>query len=108
MNIFESLENLNVSEECFEDIIGLVEELLDKGVASKYRGFNSTMTQERSKEIADSIQNEIKRDEAKVAKKPNKAATKRILNNQKWLEAHKKFQQSGKRTPFEGGKIGEL
>lgn len=28
MNIFESLENLNVSEECFEDIIGLVEEYI--------------------------------------------------------------------------------
>ena len=28
MNIFESLENLNVSEECFEDIITLVEGIL--------------------------------------------------------------------------------
>lgn len=28
MDIFESLENLNVSEECFEDIIGLVEEYI--------------------------------------------------------------------------------
>ena len=30
MNIFESLENLNVSEECFEDIVGLVEAELKK------------------------------------------------------------------------------
>ena len=30
MNIFESLENLNVSEECFEDIVGLVEEYLSE------------------------------------------------------------------------------
>ena len=28
MDIFESLENLNVSEECFEDIVGLVEKYL--------------------------------------------------------------------------------
>lgn len=28
MNIFESLENLNISEECFEDIIALVEDIL--------------------------------------------------------------------------------
>lgn len=28
MSIFESLESLNVSEECFDDIIGIVEELL--------------------------------------------------------------------------------
>ena len=32
MNIFESLENLNVSEECFEDIVRIVEELLSEGV----------------------------------------------------------------------------
>ena len=28
MGIFESLENLNVSEECFDDIMGIVEDLL--------------------------------------------------------------------------------
>lgn len=28
MDIFESLENLNVSEECFNDIMGIVEDLL--------------------------------------------------------------------------------
>lgn len=31
MNIFESLENLNVSEECFDDIVGLVEAIIDEG-----------------------------------------------------------------------------
>jgi hypothetical protein len=30
MDIFESLENLNVSEECFDEIMGLVEELLSE------------------------------------------------------------------------------
>ena len=30
MNIFESLENLNVSEECFDEIMGLVEEILSE------------------------------------------------------------------------------
>ena len=30
MDIFESLENLNVSEECFEDIIGIVEEYISE------------------------------------------------------------------------------
>ena len=34
MNIFESLENLNVSEECFEGIVGLVEEYLSEHIAS--------------------------------------------------------------------------
>ena len=31
-NIFESLENLNVSEECFNDIMGIVEELLSENI----------------------------------------------------------------------------
>lgn len=31
MDIFESLENLNVSEECFEDIVSIVELYLDMG-----------------------------------------------------------------------------
>ena len=31
MNIYESLENLNVSEECFDDIMGIVEEILSEG-----------------------------------------------------------------------------
>ena len=30
MNIFENLENLNVSEECFNEIIGIVEELINE------------------------------------------------------------------------------
>lgn len=30
MNIFESLENLNVSEECFDEILNMVEELLSE------------------------------------------------------------------------------
>ena len=32
MSIFESLENLNVSEECFDDIMGIVEELLSEDI----------------------------------------------------------------------------
>lgn len=35
MNIYESLENLNVSEECFEDIMGIVEELLSESLYSQ-------------------------------------------------------------------------
>ena len=30
MDIFESLENLNVSEECFNDILNIVEEITDR------------------------------------------------------------------------------
>jgi hypothetical protein len=34
MDIFESLENLNVSEECFDEIIGIVEELINEDIKS--------------------------------------------------------------------------
>ena len=30
MNIFESLENLNVSEECFDEIMGIVEDIFSQ------------------------------------------------------------------------------
>jgi hypothetical protein len=36
MDIFESLENLNVSEECFNDIIDKIEETLQKEVAKNF------------------------------------------------------------------------
>ena len=35
MDIFESLENLPVSEACFEDIIGIVEAILSEDIKSK-------------------------------------------------------------------------
>ena len=34
MDIFESLENLNVSEECFDEIMGIVEDMLSEHIAS--------------------------------------------------------------------------
>lgn len=36
MNIFESLENLNVSEACFEDIVKIVEEMINE-VSDKWK-----------------------------------------------------------------------
>ena len=36
MNIFESLENLNVSEECFNDIMGIVERNLNMDIVNYY------------------------------------------------------------------------
>ena len=37
MNIFESLENLPVSEECFEEIMGIVEEILSEGLVGEIK-----------------------------------------------------------------------
>ena len=38
MDIFESLENLPISEECFEEIMGLVEEVINEVSAEKIQG----------------------------------------------------------------------
>ena len=32
MDVFESLENLNVSEECFDSIMGIVEEIISENI----------------------------------------------------------------------------
>ena len=37
MSIFEDLENLNVSEECFDDIMGIVEELIHEVSVGRWR-----------------------------------------------------------------------
>lgn len=36
MNIFESLENLPISEECFDEIVGLVEEIINEVSMKKW------------------------------------------------------------------------
>ena len=47
MDILESLENLNVSEECFKDIIELIEDLLDE---SNYTAGDMVKAAQRSKD----------------------------------------------------------
>lgn len=37
MSIFESLENLNVSEECFDEIMGIVEDMIDEVLVGDYK-----------------------------------------------------------------------
>lgn len=39
MNIFESLENLNVSEECFDEITGIVEEYINEVSSRKVKEY---------------------------------------------------------------------
>ena len=41
MNIFESLENLNVSEECFNDIVQLVEYFISEEELDMEKVYNS-------------------------------------------------------------------
>ena len=42
MSIFESLESLNVSEECFDDIMGIVEEIIDEVLVGPHKEKGAT------------------------------------------------------------------
>lgn len=75
MGIFESLENLNVSEGCFEDIVGLVEEYINEydpdtfpGIARGRRKQVDKKTKTLKKELKG-----LKKDEEKALYYANKA-----------------------------------
>lgn len=81
MNIFESLENLPVSEECFDDIMGLVEEFIN----------------ELDKETIKSFIKKRGEQKTEAEKKFNKAkaegtATHALLND--WLKKVSKYQRA--------------
>lgn len=55
MDIFESLESLNVSEECFDEIVGIVEEIineLNKNTISSYIQKRGEQAEEAEKEFS--------------------------------------------------------
>lgn len=101
MNIFESLENLNVSEECFDEIMGLVEELLNEDNIEKYivkRGGKSAKRIENGKTIYTVDATNPDRDQPKSKEldhiehdiahdiKPSKKAYNNALKDQKRKE----------------------
>lgn len=47
MDIFESLENLNVSEECFDEIMGLVEELINEDILSAIHKYKTKQDKDK-------------------------------------------------------------
>lgn len=50
MNIFESLENLNVSEACFNDILNIVEEIISETKKESKEKRDKWMADQMSKE----------------------------------------------------------
>ncbi len=75
MNIFEQLENLNVSEECFNDIIDIAEDLLSYAYAQgKGKKLERKIKRARNNEMRIAIRNEIAK-----GYKPDEAM-KRIVN----------------------------
>ena len=74
MDIFESLENLNVSEECFDDIISIVEELLSEDVYSAIDKYAPEKDKERLRTKAENV--EKKNYKAEVDKEEKKTGRK--------------------------------
>ena len=71
MDIFESLENLNVSEECFDEIMGLVEEFINE--LNKYEQYKVDKDPKLKKELED--RQEALKDIGDIKKKHDNAYT---------------------------------
>ena len=70
MDIFESLENLNVSEECFDEIMGLVEEEMEKKYRSGLKDSTiDSLIQKRKKAWGDAM-NKVEQEEKKAGMQP--------------------------------------
>ena len=77
MDIFESLENLNVSEECFDEIMGIVEELINEDIYHAIQKYKTTQDKgtlmnkaydNKEKELYTTAKREQKPEEVKVYK----------------------------------------
>lgn len=102
MDIFEGLENLNVSEECFDDIMALIEELLKEG----REPFETQQDyKERLQKHFGPKLNDAKSTQKSIAKHHNKVAKglkkeEKALRNERdaaWdkdKEAHKQWKDS--------------
>ena len=82
MDIFESLENLQVSEACFEDIIMLVEDILDEGYSVKGAKNAAGNSIQPRKDAIENLEAEYKRYNGKLP-----ATQQKELDN--WYETNK-------------------
>lgn len=92
MNIFENLENLNVSEECFEEIMGLVEEVINEVSVGMWRQAAKNSLEDRKKdakekdEVADNIMwknAQMKRESKKAEQKEEEACSNAFDSKQR-------------------------
>lgn len=108
MDIFESLENLSISEECFNDIISIVEEYINElsnknytipeyAVKEDYESFKDEKEQEASPQSYQdliTVNNSIRRNKAKAlkdAQREYRIATKEELADRKGKNIHAHF-----------------
>ena len=57
MDIFESLENLNVSEECFDEIVGIVEEIINEVSIGKWKEAAASSLPKRKEAFEKTVDN---------------------------------------------------
>ena len=101
MNIFESLESLNVSEECFEDIVSIVEGIINElkdGTYRRMRDIAKALADEQEK-VLPLVKDEkdrkfVEKDIAKRKRQALKAEQK--YENQVVDRAKKKYEESKK------------
>ena len=98
MNIFEELENLNVSEECFNDIMDIVEEIINEVSVNKWResAKNSTpLRAEKVKENPENKENEVRLKRAKDIvsnfKNSKKSANRLVKGSEKVIN-HRDYE----------------
>ena len=84
MDIFESLENLQISEECFNDIVGIIEAILDED----YDSYKDQKTEEGSSQAY--------RDLANVNKSIRRNKTSNLKKVQKELHKARKEELAGR------------
>ena len=101
-SIFESLENLNVSEECFNDIVGIIEEYileLKDGTYRRMKDIAKALADEQEK-ILPTVKGEknrefVKKDIAKRKRQALKAEQK--YENQVVDRVKKEYEESKKK-----------
>ena len=80
MDIFESLENLNVSEECFDEIMGLVEEILSESTWDQIEKVHGTYGPSNYKLYQNARNNEQKELKSRLERKFSEITKGRGIN----------------------------
>ena len=104
MNIFESLENLNVSEECFNDIMGIVEAIINELKAPTPETASAVFNRKAAKLQANTTQNELLYNAKHSSKEngyhdryPNSGTQNRYDYEDELQTAHRKIDREGQR-----------
>lgn len=92
MNIYESLENLNISEECFNDIVSTIKDYINEYLVSDVKNATNSAIKTRMQKYKDTKSNssstpiDIKRASDRVDRA---IKIKKLLNGKRFKDEHK-------------------